>query len=300
MTEKEQEKKIEEFFSAMEKAESSENKEEIEKRLKSVSFNWYKNLKGVKFSDWTNELIKYTFPIYEIKIPNRFFKNAFVNEWNGDMKKADKHIKKLIKVITKELLPLKYLSQIFNKDIGYFVKLESRSPKDSPFAYDYKLRRTNPIRNAEEIVAALMSSMRTFEDVIMLLRIKKQIILHIRPFYLIPKRCEWRVFVKNKKIVGISQQFYDEFFDYDREYISTAEGRIRDFIDNIVKYNVHAKSFVADIILYNTREPIKLVSGINSFCQIIETNPYGLSDPCLFKDYKELETTQDNFRYRIE
>lgn len=300
MTEKEQEDKIEEFFRAMEKAESSENKEEIEKRLKSVSFNWYKNLKGVKFSDWTNELMKYTFPIYEIKIPNRFFKNAFVNEWNGDMKKADKHIKKLIKVIAKELLPLKYLSQIFNKDIGYFVKLESRSPKDSPFAYDYKLRRTNPLRNAEEIVAALMSSMRTFEDVIMLLRIKKQIILHIRPFYLIPKRCEWRVFVKNKKIVGISQQFYDEFFDYDREYISTAESRIRDFIDNIVKYNVHAKSFVADIILYNTREPIKLVSGINSFCQIIETNPYGLSDPCLFKDYKELETTKDNFRYRIE
>ena len=300
MTEKEQEDKIEEFFRAMEKAESSENKEEIEKKLKSVSFNWYKNLKGVKFSDWTNELMKYTFPIYEIKIPNRFFKNAFVNEWNGDMKKADKHIKKLIKVIAKELLPLKYLSQIFNKDIGYFVKLESRSPKDSPFAYDYKLRRTNPLRNAEEIVAALMSSMRTFEDVIMLLRIKKQIILHIRPFYLIPKRCEWRVFVKNKKIVGISQQFYDEFFDYDREYISTAESRIRDFIDNIVKYNVHAKSFVADIILYNTREPIKLVSGINSFCQIIETNPYGLSDPCLFKDYKELETTKDNFRYRIE
>lgn len=30
---------------------------------------------------------------------------------------------------------------------------------------------------------------------------------------------------------------------------------------------------------------------------IIETNPYGLSDPCLFKSYKELETTSINFRF---
>lgn len=44
------------------------------------------------------------------------------------------------------------------------------------------------------------------------------------------------------------------------------------------------------------KEPLKEILPVT----IIETNPYRLSDPCLFKSYKELESTNTTFRYNKE
>lgn len=263
---------------------------EFKDSLKKTARNWFKNLKGVKFSDWNTELFRYTFPIYEISIPKLVVKGSL----NGDKKME----KKFIKILTEKMKPLRYLVQTFGTT-GYFVKLETRSPKDLPYLFDEHERMIG-LKTAEEIVNALLDSMRTFDDLCHLVNIHKVIKIHLRPLRLIPKQSEWRVFVKNKQIIGISQQFYKDYFNYDLDYISKAEGKIVDFINNIVKYNVHAKSFVADVILHSSE--IRLISGVYTNCEIIETNPYGLSDPCLFNTYEELENkdNKERFRYNKE
>jgi len=49
------------------------------------------------------------------------------------------------------------------------------------------------------------------------------------------------------------------------------ESRIRDFINDICIPNMKTKTFVADLVI----DKDKII--------LLETNPYGLSDPCLLE-----------------
>lgn len=154
----------------------------------------------------------------------------------------------------------------------WFIKSNNRSPKDFT---DPKPPITS---SAEEVVHMMASSMRMWDDMIGMSGIQKPVYLVLRPVVDIPKRHEFRCFVKDRRLIGISQYFYQEFFeglederDSLRERIEAFHGRVNDaFPEN---------DYVFDVFI--------LKDG--SVC-LIEVNPYGLSDPCLFESYPRLES----------
>ena len=252
-----------------------------------VAQDWYNNLNGVKFSDWGKELFSYSPPIKEIKIPTEMVILCLNND-----KKAE-HI--LVNYLQRQLN--KKENQFFfgaNRIKELFIKLESRSPKD--YIQNWPKEDYKALYNAQDIVDALLGSMRTFEDLVFLTKLKDEIILYIRPFANLDRHCEWRVFVKDKRIIGISQQFYKETFPYDKKYIKRLEKDILYFMKNICIPNISVPNFVADLYVKN----YVYLSNFGEFIlfpSIIETNPYGLSDPCLFETYDELESKNEFLKY---
>lgn len=272
------------------------NLEEVQNLLKDlpeessleVAKDWYNNLNGVKFSDWGKDLFSYSPPIKEIKIPTEMIRPCLDND-----KKA-KHV--LLNYLQRQLNKIE--NQFFfgaNKINQLFVKLESRSPKD--YIQDWPKEDYKALHNAEEIVDALLGSMRTFEDLVFLTQLKDEVILYIRPFADLERRFEWRVFVKDKKVIGISQQFYKETFSYNKKYLNEIKRSVTYFMDNICIPNVKVDNFVADLYVSGgTHYKVGITKRFLDI-SIIETNPYGLSDPCLFETYDELELRKEFLKY---
>jgi hypothetical protein len=256
-----------------------------------VAQDWYNNLNGVKFSDWGKDLFSYSPPIKEIKIPTEMIRPCLDND-----KKAE-HI--LVNYLQRQLN--KKENQFFfgaNRIRELFVKLESRSPKD--YIQNWPKEDYKSLHNAGEIIDALLGSMRTFEDLVFLTKLKDEIILYIRPFANLDRHCEWRVFVKDRKVIGISQQFYKETFSYNKKYLNEIKRGVTYFMDNICIPNIKVDNFVADLYVSGgTHYKV----GINKRfldISIIETNPYGLSDPCLFETYDSLESSKELLKYNKE
>lgn len=250
---------------------------------------WFKNLDVVKFSDWGKDLFKHSIPIKELEIPSELFINYFENESKAEHKLIN------------------YLQRLLNKSENrffhnknhikhLFIKLESRSPKD--YLQEYPKETLKSVINAQDIIDALLGSLRTFEDLCFLVKLSNTIKLYIRPFTYMYRPFEWRVFVKDNKVIGISQQFYNKTFDFENyyhKYLDSVQNSILYFMNNTCIPNIKVKDFVADLYVKDDNYHM----GKNRLLPvtIIETNPYGLSDPCLFKSYKELESTNITFRY---
>lgn len=157
---------------------------------------------------------------------------------------------------------------------GFFAKLTSRSPKD--YTADFKnFTKPKAIYTPMQILDSLMNSERTFED---LCRFKHlgECNLFIRTYQEFEAKHEWRVFVKDGKINGISQYYYGNDFGYSEELMLILESDIRTFINDKVTPEMRTKTYVVDVI------------ADGNTVTLLETNPYGLSDPCLFGSYANL------------
>lgn len=139
--------------------------------------------------------------------------------------------------------------------------------------------------------------MRTFEDLVFLTQLKDEIILYVRPFADFESRYEWRVFVKDKKVIGISQQFYKETFSYNKKYLNEIERSVTYFMYNICIPNIKVDNFVADLYVSGGTHYKPGIYKKFLDTSIIETNPYGFSDPCLFGTYDELESSKELLKY---
>lgn len=264
-----------------------ETKEDMEKHLLEVSKKWWKNLDGVKFSDWGKDLFKYSILIKELDIPSNLFIDC--------LEKKDKSRHRLINYIQRFI---KNRKNWFFSDGQHirelFVKLESRSPKD--YLQEYPRTTIKHVISAEDIVDALLGSIRTFEDLCLLVKLKDTVKLYIRPFTNLFQPFEWRAFVKDDKLIGVSQQFYNSFHDYENRYLDETKESIKCFMEKICIPNIKVKDFVADLYV-NPHSKYWVGNKQILRTTVIETNPYYLSDPCLFESYEELENTKETFRF---
>lgn len=235
-----------------------------EDKIITNAVGWYEPLKGLSMDDWSEELRSLSFPFHILKLPV----DLVIDSVNGKDRYQD--FEDIVKPFV-DSLGLK----------TYFVKSISRSPKDilewSQGGYE--------IKSHKDAYKALFGSIRTAEDFCMLSRLDKCEIV-IRPFVNIPKQNEFRVMVYGKQIVGISQYFYEEVFsDYHRNStIELIEENIRTFVKCFVIPNVKKNHFVVDVVAFPAKEPI-----------MIELNPFGMSDPCLFESYANLD---GSFKFR--
>jgi len=159
---------------------------------------------------------------------------------------------------------------------GCFVRLSSRSPKDFYFPGIPLLK------SGAEVTTALLGSMRILDDLMEYRYADTPCYLLLRQYHAIPPEEEFRCFIRDREVVGITQYHYRDYFpqlDTDRGLILD---RIQQFLEYLVLPNLHIDTVVVDIWL--RADPL-----------LIEINPYGLSDPCLLS-YPELETSAGLFR----
>lgn len=221
-----------------------------------VANNWWKLHDKINFLDWNETLINNSMPFTAIKISPDFTERILDVEGNKE---------KFMKVLPE-------FQDIINPYLKgeMFFKTITRSPKD--FISNCR------VQYAVDILSCILGSERVFEDLCLLKYIDKCYLI-LRPFIHIEKRNEFRVFIYDGEINGISQYFYNETFNYTEQELEDIERTITTFVQGVVIPNVPRSNLVCDVLVNTGGKLVKL----------IELNPYWMSDPCLFGAYSQLD-----------
>jgi len=160
---------------------------------------------------------------------------------------------------------------------GAFVRLGSRSGKDSNYAARHGLR----VNNANAAIALLTEeSARIAFDLRLALRFNYPPHLFVRRWLDIPAWAEFRCFMKNRQLVGVSQ--YDCKNLGHCVEIAEQSGRIKAAIEaffEVVRAASHLDEAVFDVFI-NVGEGAQ-DGGIS--VKLLELNPFSQeTDPCLF------------------
>jgi len=159
---------------------------------------------------------------------------------------------------------------------GAFVRLGSRSPKDSWLGFREGFR----CRNARKAITLLTDASERMADDLQL-AIAQDYPPHIflREWIDIPAWAEFRCFVRNSQLVGISQYDYVRGMHYpevdaNRESVC---GIIQKFFQQRFRGACHLSDVVFDVFVSPT------VPGQLWGVALLEINPFlNLTDPCLF------------------
>lgn len=154
---------------------------------------------------------------------------------------------------------------------NHFFRLNSRSPKDAAYP-------SAPITcSGRQAVSWMIESMRCLEDVSLITSAEKPLFACLRDLAILYKDAEFRCFAKGGQFIGMSRYFYNEPPGHSEPDGSALMKAAEAF------YNRHLRYHFADIV-FDMHGP-----GM-PFEKLIEINPYGLSDPCLFETYARIES----------
>lgn len=149
----------------------------------------------------------------------------------------------------------------------FFIRMASRSPKDVT---------PTPITcSGRQAIDWISASMRCMEDVSTADLAGEQMYICLRePLHMFADG-EFRCFARNGKVLGVSRYFYDSEPEH-----RMPEGKV--LAAATAFYDRHLAAHYPDVVfdLY--------LPGMEGET-LIELNPYGLSDPCLFGSYDEVE-----------
>lgn len=225
---------------------------EAKERIRKSKQNKHDFLKPYMMDYWYPRVSDMTIPAIFVEIPSGDFVNVFDGrEFAG----SDDFILQLENAIGGK---------------KHFIKTNNRSPKD------WSYPDAPSASNAKEAIHALAGSMRILDDCVDLMDIAPFYAV-VRPWVDIDPKYEFRCFVKNGKMIAVTQYFYDRYFPG----LDIEAGGIKEKIEifhQALAERYPVKDYVFDVY-------------INSGTVIlIEINPYGLSDPCLFETYENIET----------
>jgi hypothetical protein len=174
---------------------------------------------------------------------------------------------------------------------GCFFRLESRSPKDN-----YWGEMTNFRACSFYDVKKLLYSERMMDDLARYTFLESEPVrLLFREWHAIPKGREFRCFIRNRRLVGISQYHYAGF---DERTYKTAKLAFAEVVGRAAEWEARLSTFITQEVLPHLHVPdlvVDLWVDHVGKVTLIEINPYGLSDPCLFS-YPELEQANCGFR----
>lgn len=155
-----------------------------------------------------------------------------------------------------------------------FIRLNSRSPKDWPWPFEA------PITcSGKEALTILASSMRVLDDLLEFNYVPEQpAYICLREHAHIEKSREYRCFVKDRRLIAVTRYDYQnpaQPFDDGGEAV---RARIDAWFAEKLLPVLHMDTVVFDVF-DRGRDYL-----------LIEINPYGLSDPCFFENYRNVET----------
>lgn len=156
---------------------------------------------------------------------------------------------------------------------GHFVRLNTRSPKDASYP-------SIPITCAgRQAVYWLSCSERTFDDLCMLYHAEKGAVIYLREWKYIPEEYELRCFIKEGKLIAITQ-YHAKAGSAElqqKEARDIVWQKVADLYRDKIAPILPQATFVLDV--YPQGEEWR----------VLEINPYGLSNPILFGDYRTVE-----------
>lgn len=251
-----------------------------EDELRFASRSWLEPLKPCLFTHWPEPYKRVSFRTESLILTEEDQASLRMIFEDGDAMDA----------IAKTTLPAKLTDCLARFPDGAFVKLESRSPKDNYWGEGTRFRTCS----WRDIVHGFYSE-RILDDLARYQHLDVEPCrMLFREWQIIPRHEEFRCFIRGGRIAGISQYHYSAWDDgagkqrplYFRKVASNSESykrAILAFLAQSIIPNLLVENLVVDVWI--GREGARL----------IETNPYGLSDPCLFS-YKELEAASEEFR----
>lgn len=176
---------------------------------------------------------------------------------------------------------------------GAFIRLGSRSPKDSYYGHQHGFK----VTTAKEALSLLMGdSERVFDDLCDAVNHNYTPHIWVRQWVDIPKWAEFRCFMQDRKLVGISQYYYrDGSFKEITEKADTLKWAIEQFFPEFSQLS-HLDNVVFDV--YLKQRPYGDMTAWE--VRLIEINPlFQLTDPCLFNWHKP-EDFNGAFKYNRE
>jgi hypothetical protein len=178
---------------------------------------------------------------------------------------------------------------------GAFVRLGSRSPKDSWYGHE----RGYCCVSGQEAINMLRESERVWDDLQLARHNEYRPYLCVREWVKIPWYQEFRVFIRDREIVGVSQ--YDYTKKYPRD--DTHEGRDEEtikwvanmFFCEYLEPALHLDNVVADIwIRMRAYDNTRVWET-----KLIEINPFmAHTDPCLF-DWDTLRNCEHSWDVEV-
>ena len=172
---------------------------------------------------------------------------------------------------------------------GAFVRLGSRSPKDVWIQGPNGFK----VYSGEEAIALLTGvSERIADDLLLALKYRYPAHIFVREWQDIPKWAEFRCFMKDRRLVGISQyQYLDGKFKEIEEHHDGIEWAIHRFFDTQFKEASHLDSIIFDVFV----KMRKSGGETNWQVKLLEVNPnFPLTDPTLFFGHKGFD---GSFKY---
>ncbi|WP_299074772.1 hypothetical protein [uncultured Paraglaciecola sp.] len=149
-----------------------------------------------------------------------------------------------------------------------FIRLNRRSPKDSLDG--------GYVKTPEQAIDVLTSSIRSMDDISYLLNYQEQIVLYSFDYWNIACDKEIRCFVKNNKLIGISQYEPSRYKTWPEEDVEALTHSLSELSIKIME-NTPLESFIFDVFVFEGNP------------YFLEINPWGLSDPCYFITYEAVE-----------
>jgi hypothetical protein len=221
-------------------------------------------------------------PLAEISIPTELVSlsredvSALINTFevaNGDGDPVEVDLSGLMETLQ---------SAIDKFPNGAFVRLGSRSPKDSWTGHRKGFR----VTTAQEALELLIDSERVWDDLVQFKNLELNAYIAVREWLEIPMSMEFRCFMRAGELVGISQYDYtkgDRFPEVVEKH-DAIKGAIEAFFPSFAEA-CHLDSVVFDVFIRDERGDGELTA------RLLEINPFNwMTDPCLFEgvDLKEL------------
>jgi len=172
---------------------------------------------------------------------------------------------------------------------GCFVRLGSRSPKDS--LYDSPLK----CFTENDVIQRLTGcSERILDDLSMAINNNYEPYIFLREWKEIPEWAEFRCFMKDRKLIGISQYNYLKGKVYS-EIIENKDIIIK-YINDFFEYFKQTSHL--DNVIFDVYFEKRVKDNINYWeIKLLEINPFfELTDPCLF-DWRKPENFKGQFLF---
>lgn len=172
---------------------------------------------------------------------------------------------------------------------GAFVRLGSRSPKDCLYPSKDKC-----FTGKDAFQRLTACSERISDDLSLAINNEYEPYIWLREWKEIPEWAEFRCFMKDRKLIGISQYNYlqNKIYPEIEQYKATILSLISGFFDHFKKVS-YLNNVIFDIFIQ-----LKIIDNLYYWeIKLLEINPFfELTDPCLF-DWRKLEEFKGQFLF---
>lgn len=226
--------------------------------LRAASLRWLERMRPTLIDQWPADVLALSMPTKFIRFPLGMIDDLFENRGN---------VPASVRALADEL----------DAAMGWerqFVRLNSRSPKDSPWPFEVPAT-----LSGKEAMVILGCSERILDDLAHFEYVPEQpAFVCLRKFDpMIRTWSEFRCFVKDGELIAVTHYDYTHRIPVPDDGGKAIRDRIDQWFLTALKPRLHLQTVVFDVFLGHG-DPL-----------LIELNSYGLSDPCWLGGYRNVE-----------